>query len=76
MTEGAEKEKKMDRTWREYEDLARERPKPPIANYRPPAEPGIFAQICEWIARHWLLYLLIVTVGIASGCLLLDSVRR
>jgi hypothetical protein len=47
-----------------------------VHNHQTPAEPGVRAQVCEWIARHWLLYLLIVTVGIAGGCLLLDSVRR
>jgi hypothetical protein len=44
-------------------------------SYEISAEPGLGGQICEWIARHWLLYLLIVTVAISSGCLLLDSLR-
>lgn len=39
-------------------------------------EPSLFAQLCEWIARHWLLYLLLATAAIAGGCLLLDSVPR
>jgi len=61
--------------WREYEDLARERPRPAV-NYQLPPEPGLWAQVCEWIARHWLLYLLMVTVALAGGCLFLDSIRK
>jgi hypothetical protein len=61
--------------WASYEALTRERRPPPTAKYQIPEEPGIFAQIWEWIARHWLLYLLTVTVAISLGCLLLDSIR-
>lgn len=64
------------RRWKEYEDLARERSKPqPTSSFRR-QEPTLFEQVCEWIARHRLLYLLLLGVAIAAGCLLVDSVRR
>jgi hypothetical protein len=62
--------------WKDYEDLTRERRAPPTVNYHAPAEPTLFEQLYEWIARHWLLYLLIVSAAIAGGCLLLDAIRR
>lgn len=62
--------------WKEYEDLARERPKPQPTSSFHRREPTLFEQLCEWISRYWLLYLLLLAVAIAGTWLLIDSVRR
>lgn len=63
--------------WAEYEELTRER-LPPVTRYRPPDPPRarIAAEICEWIARHCLLALLLASVAIACVYLFLDSLRK
>lgn len=63
------------RRWKEYEDLARERPKPqPTSSFHRP-EPAFLEQLWEWIGRHWLLYSLLAVTLIAGGCMILDSMR-